>query len=251
MKFTKAARPVIMGANGVVSCGHPMAALAGVNILREGGNAVDAALAAAFVMSVVKPEASGPGGDLFALVYMKKTGRVEAINSSGPAPAKASIEYFGERGLKAIPQSGALSIAVPGAVDGWLELHKKYATKELPRLMADAIRIARDGFPISQEFAENIEELSSEYPWVDRCYRQPLGMVAPGKTLRQKGLSDVLEKIAQKGRDGFYSGEVADKICATVKAEGGILTVEDLQPTVCEWLEPLSSTYRDGLVFEQ
>ncbi|MGE5059129.1 MAG: gamma-glutamyltransferase, partial [Betaproteobacteria bacterium] len=251
MKFTKAARPVILGANGMVSCGHHLAALTGVNILREGGNAVDAALAAAFVMSVVKPEASGPGGDLFALVYMKKTGKVEAINSSGPAPAKASIDYFRERGLKAIPQSGALSIAVPGAVDGWLELHKKYATKELPQLMADAIRIAREGFSISQEFAESIEEFSSEVPWVDRCYRQPLGKVTPGKTLRQKGLGDVLEKIAQKGRDGFYAGEVADKICATVKAEGGILAVEDLQPTVCQWLEPLSSTYRDGLVFEQ
>jgi gamma-glutamyltranspeptidase/glutathione hydrolase len=251
MKFTKAARPVILGANGMVSCGHHLAALTGVNILREGGNAVDAALAAAFVMSVVKPEASGPGGDLFALVYMKKTGKVEAINSSGPAPAKASIDYFRERRLKAIPQSGALSIAVPGAVDGWLELHKKYATKEVPHLMRDAIRIAHEGFPIAQEFAESIEEFSSEFPWVDRCYRQPLGKVGPGKTLRQKGLGDALEKIAQKGRDGFYAGEVADKICATVKAEGGILTLEDLQPTVCHWLEPLSSTYRDALVFEQ
>lgn len=251
MKFVKAARPVIMGANGMVSCGHHLAALAGVNVLREGGNAVDAALAAAFVMAVVKPEASGAGGDLFALLYMKKAGKVEAINSSGPAPAKASIEYFRERGLKSIPQSGPLSIAVPGAVDGWLELHKKYATKELPRLMSDAIRIAREGFPISQEFGETIEELSSEFPWVDRCYRQPLGAVTPGKILRQKGLGDVLEKIAEKGRDGFYAGEVAEKICATVKAEGGILDIEDLQPIVCQWLEPLSSTYRDLAVFEQ
>jgi gamma-glutamyltranspeptidase/glutathione hydrolase len=126
MKFTKAARPVIMGQNGVVSSGHQLASLAGVKILQEGGNAVDAALAAAFVSAVAKPETSGPGGDLFALVFMKKTGKVEALNSSGPAPAKASIEYFHEHGLKKIPQFGPLSIAVPGAVDGWLELHKKY-----------------------------------------------------------------------------------------------------------------------------
>jgi gamma-glutamyltranspeptidase / glutathione hydrolase len=251
MKFTKAARPVIMGANGMVSCGHPMAALAGVNILREGGNAVDAALAAAFVMSVVKPEASGPGGDLFALVYIKTTGRVEAINSSGPAPAKASIEYFRERGLKGVPQFGALSIAVPGAVDGWLELHNKYATKELSRLMSDAVHLARDGFPISLEFAEAIEEFSPEFSWVDRCYRQPLGKVMPGKIVKHKGLADVLEKIAQKGRDGFYAGEIADKICATVKADGGILTLEDLQSIVCQWLDPVKSTYRDTLVYEQ
>src|SRR6185436_15080128 len=159
MKYTKAARPAIMGQNGMVSSGHHLSSLTGVEILKEGGNAVDAALAAAFVMSVVKPETSGPGGDLFALVYMKKTGKVEALNSSGPAPAKASIEHFHERGLKGIPQYGPLSIAVPGAVDGWLELHRKHGTKELGRLTADAVRIAREGFPISQEFAEGIDEI--------------------------------------------------------------------------------------------
>ncbi|HEY7220873.1 MAG TPA: gamma-glutamyltransferase [Candidatus Binatia bacterium] len=251
MNFIKSARPVMMGQNGMVSCGHPLAALAGVNVLRDGGNAVDAALAAAFVMAVVKPEASGPGGDLFALVCMKKTGKVEALNSSGPAPAKASIDYFRDRGLKSIPQYGPLSIAVPGAVDGWLALHKKYGSKDLTRLMSDAVRIAREGFPISQEFAESIDEFSGEYPWVNRCYREPLGAPKAGKIVVQRGLGDVLEKIAQKGREGFYSGEIADKICATVKAEGGLLAPEDLQPIVCQWLDPVSSTYRDTVVFEQ
>ena len=251
MNFTKAARPALMGRNGMVSSGHALASLAGVKVLQEGGNAVDAALAAAFVMAVVKPEASGPGGDLFALVYMKKTGKVEALNSSGPAPAKASIDYFLERGLNGVPTSGALSVAVPGAVDGWLELHKKYGTKDLPRLMADALRIAQEGFPISLEFAEAIDEFSGEFPWVDRCFRKPLGAPVPGKLLVQKGLGDVLEKIALKGRDGFYAGEVAEKICATIKSESGVLAQEDLQPVVCQWLAPLSSTYRDTLVYEQ
>ena len=251
MKFTKAARPVIMSQHGMVSSGHALASLAGVKILQEGGNAVDAVLAAAFVSAVVKPETSGPGGDLFALVSMKKTGKVEALNSSGPAPAKATIEYFHGRGLKGIPQFGPLSIAVPGAVDGWLELHKKYGTKELGRLTADAVRIAREGFPISQEFAEGIDEISRNFPWVDRIYRQPLGTPKPGKIVVQKGLGDVFEKIALKGRDGFYSGEIADKICATIKSEGGILAEEDLQSVVCQWLEPLSSTYRDTVVYEQ
>jgi gamma-glutamyltranspeptidase/glutathione hydrolase len=185
MNFTKAARPVVMGRNGMVSAGHHLASLAGVNILQEGGNAVDAALAAAFVMAVVKPEASGAGGDVFALIFMKKTGKVEALNSSGPAPAKATIESFRERGLATVPTSGPLSVAVPGAVDGWLELHKRYATKELARLTADAIRLAREGFPISQEFAEAVEEFSPEFPWVDQCYRKPLGVPAPGKMLVQ------------------------------------------------------------------
>ncbi|MPZ75284.1 MAG: gamma-glutamyltransferase [Deltaproteobacteria bacterium] len=251
MNFTKAARPVVMGQNGMVSAGHHLGALAGVKILQEGGNAVDAALAAGFVMAVVKPEASGPGGDLFALVYMKKTGKVEALNASGPAPAGATIEYFQEHGLKSIPVSGPLSIAVPGAVDGWLELHKRYGTKDIGQLMADAIRIARGGFPIAQEFAEAIEEFSGEFPWVDRCYRKPLGMPKAGNLLVQKNLGDVFEKIALKGRDGFYGGEVAEQICRTLKAEGGILAEEDLQARVAQWLEPLSSTYRDTIVYEQ
>ena len=251
MQFTKAARPLLMGRNGMVSSGHALASLAGVKVLQEGGNAVDAALAAAFVMAVVKPEASGPGGDLFALVYMKKTGKVEALNSSGPAPAKASIDYFRERGLKSVPTAGPLSVAVPGAVDGWLELHRKYGSKELPRLMADALRIAREGFPISSEFAEAIDEISAEFPWIDRCYRQPLGEPKPGRILTQQGLAGVLERIALQGREGFYAGAVAEKICATIKSEGGILAPEDLQPPVFQWLEPLSSTYRDTVVYEQ
>jgi gamma-glutamyltranspeptidase / glutathione hydrolase len=251
MKFTKAARPVVMGQNGVVSAGHPLGALAGVNVLQEGGNAVDAALAAAFVMAIVKPEASGPGGDLFALVYMRKTGKVEALNASGPAPAKATIEYFQEHGLKSIPVAGPLSIAVPGAVDGWLELHKKYGTMDISRLMADALRTAREGFPISQDFAEAIKEFSRESSWVDRYYRKPLGVPQPGKILNQKGLAAVFEKIASKGRAGFYSGEVADQIVRTIRAEGGILAEEDLQNVVAQWMEPLSSTYRDTIVYEQ
>jgi len=251
MKFTKAARPIVMGQNGVVSSGHQLASLAGVKILQAGGNAVDAVLAAAFVSAVVKPETSGPGGDLFALVFMKKTGRVEALNSSGPAPVQASIEYFRDRGLKSIPQFGPLSIAVPGAVDGWLELHKKYGTKDLAQLAADAIGLARGGFPISQDFAESVDEISPQFSWVDRCYRQPLGSAEPGKILVQKGLGDVFEKIALSGREGFYGGEVARKICATIKSEGGILAEEDLQSAVCQWLAPVHSTYRDISVYEQ
>jgi gamma-glutamyltranspeptidase/glutathione hydrolase len=251
MNFRQAARPIVMARNGTVVAGHHLAALAGANILQQGGNAVDAALAAAFVMAVVKPEASGPGGDLFALVFMKKTGRVEALNSSGPAPAKASIEFFREQGLERIPTSGPLSVAVPGAVDGWLELHKKYGSKDLARLTADAVRLARDGFPVSQEFVEAVAEFSPEFPWVDRCYRRPLGAAVPGKMLVQRGLADVFEKITSKGRDGFYGGEVAARICQTLKAEGGVLSQEDLQRNVAQWLDPLATSYRDCTIYEQ
>jgi gamma-glutamyltranspeptidase/glutathione hydrolase len=251
MKFQKAARPLVMSRDGVVSAGHSLGALAGIRILQEGGNAVDAALAAAFAMPVVKPETSGPGGDLFALVYMKKTGKVEALNASGPAPKKATIEYFQGRGLKAIPVAGPLSIAVPGAVDGWLELHKRYGTKDLGRLTADAIRLARDGFPAYQTLLDCIEELSSDFPDVHRVYREPLNGLQAGRTLYQKGLGDVYEKIATRGRNGFYAGEIADKMCKAVQAEGGILSIEDLADPVAQWFQPLSSTYRGFTVYEQ
>ena len=251
MNFQKAARPLVMARNGVVSSGHYLASLAGVKILQEGGNAVDAALAAAFVMAVVKPDTCGPGGDLFALVHMKKSAQVEALNASGPAPAKASIDYFHRSGLNAVPVSGPLSVAVPGAVDGWLELHKKYGTKELSRLGADAVRLAREGFPAHQDLIERIEEFSPEFPWIDRVYRQALNGLRAGKLLYHKGLGDVLERIATRGRDGFYRGEVAEKICQTLQAEGGLLAQEDLEAPVAQWCEPLSASYREFLVYEQ
>jgi gamma-glutamyltranspeptidase / glutathione hydrolase len=251
MNFQKAARPLVMGQNGAISSGHYLASLAGIKIMQEGGNAVDAALAAAFVMTVVRPETCGPGGDLFALVYMKKTGKVQALNASGPAPAKATIEHFRGKGLSSIPVSGPLSVAVPGAVDGWLELHEKCATKDLSRLTQDAVKLAREGFPAHQELIERIEEFSPEFPWIDRMYRQPLNGPRAGKKVYQKGLGNVIEQIAGKGRAGFYNGEVSQKICQTLAAEGGLLTPEDLNPPVAQWLAPLSSTYRNFLVYEQ
>jgi gamma-glutamyltranspeptidase/glutathione hydrolase len=251
MNFQKAARPLVMGRNGVVSSGHYLASLAGVKVMQEGGNAVDAALAAAFVMTVVKPETCGPGGDLFALIYTRRDGRVAALNASGPAPAGATIEYFRAKNLPAIPVSGPLSVAIPGAVDGWLELHKKYATKDLRRLTQDAVGLARDGFPAHQELIERIEEISPGFPWIDRVYRQPLNGLRAGKILFQRGLGDVLQRIAVNGRDGFYDGEIAERICQTLKAEGGLLTRDDLKRPVAQWLEPLRSSYRDAAVYEQ
>ena len=251
MNFQKAARPLVMGRNGAISSGHFLASMAGMKVMQEGGNVIDAALAAAFVMTVVKPETCGPGGDLFALIYTRRDGKVAALNSSGPAPAKATIDYFRAEGLNAIPVSGPLSVAIPGAVDGWLELHKKYGTTDLLRLTQDAVGLARDGFPVHQELVERIEELSPGFPWVDRVYRKTLNELRAGKVLYQRGLGDVLERIATKGRDGFYGGETAEQICRTLQSEGGLLTIDDLRHPVAQWLAPLCSTYRDATIYEQ
>ena len=251
MIFGKAGRPVVMGRNGMVSSGHYLASLAGMGVLQDGGNAVDAALATSFTLSVVTPETSGPGGDIFALVYMGKTGKVEALNASGPAPKRATIEFFRGQGHSKVPTEGPLSIAVPGAVDGWMELHKKYGTLELPRIAADAIAYARDGFPISHHLSKRIEEYGSAFPLVDRTYRKVLDAVEPGRMLVQKGLANTLEQVAKKGREAFYCGELSGRMCVALKAEGAIIGAEDLQGKFAEWLEPLSISYRDSTVYEQ
>ncbi|HEY1372360.1 MAG TPA: gamma-glutamyltransferase, partial [Candidatus Binatia bacterium] len=249
MKFGKAARPVIMGRNGMVASGHYLASLAGARILQDGGNAVDAALATSLALSVVAPETSGPGGDIFVLLYMKKTGKVEALNASGPAPKKATVEYYRGLGHSEIPTEGPLSIAIPGAVDGWSELHKRYGTVDLPRIAADSIALARDGFPVSARLAKSIDETKG--PDIGRCYRQGAGRVTPGHVLAQRGLAQTIETIAKKGRDGFYTGPLADRMCDALKEAGGIITKDDLGGKIAEWVDPLSSTYRGFTVYEQ
>ncbi|HEV8341609.1 MAG TPA: gamma-glutamyltransferase [Candidatus Binatia bacterium] len=248
---SKAARPVVIGHRGTVASGHLLASVSGLQVLKDGGNAVDAALATAFTVAMVKPDTCGPGGDLFALVYMKKQGRVEALNASGPAPAKATIEMFRKKRLNRIPTHGPLSIAVPGAVDGWLELHGKYGTFELERLVQDAVAYGREGFPLTPFLAARIEELSSTYPSIRQNFHKPLGDLNPGKRVILSELADTLEQIAKDGRDGFYLGEIGKRICAAVQAKGGVLNEEDLQGKYAEWLEPLTTSYKDYLLFEQ
>ena len=247
----KAARPVIMGSNGIISSGHHLASLAGIQVLQEGGNAVDAALAASFTLAVVKPESCGVGGDLFALVYMKNEGRVKALNASGPAPKGATIEVYRGKGLDRVPRDGPLSIAIPGAVDGWIELHRKYGTFELSRVAADAIACARDGFPISRKFGERIREVGASFPWIDRFYHRPLGIPGPGKLLIQGEIAHILEQVVKKGREGFYGGIIGEQMCRAIRSEGGVLVESDLHGNFAEWLDPINSTYRGYLLFEQ
>lgn len=251
MIFGKTARPAIMGRNGMVSSGHYLASLAGVKVLQEGGNAVDAALATSLALCVVVPDTSGPGGDLFALVYVKGKGKVEALNASGPAPRRATIELFREKGLANIPNSGPLSIAIPGAVDGWTELHRRYGSIDLPRLAADAIGYARDGFPLHVRLAERIKELGSAYPCIDRAFRNPLREPRPSQVLVQRELGRTLETFARGGREAFYQGDVAARICAGLQAEGGLIGEEDFQGKFADWLEPITTTYRDYRLLEQ
>ena len=251
IRYGKAARTLVMGTKGVISAGHPLASLAGLKIMQQGGNAVDAAVAAGFVLAVVKHEACGLGGDLFSLVHMKDEGKVRALNASGPAPGNATIEAFRKRGLNAVPTSGPLSISVPGAVDGWLELHRRYGTVDLPEICADAVTLARDGFPLYLDLAGSIEDGAPSWPGIQRYFREPLEDLTPGRLLRQPELAGVLESIVSNGREGFYGGDVAARMCAGIKAQGGLIEERDLEGEFAEWMEPLSTDYRGYQLLEQ
>ncbi len=251
IRYGKAARTLVMGTRGVIAAGHPLASVAGLKIMQQGGNAVDAAVAAGFVLAVVKHEACGLGGDLFSLVYMKDEGKVRALNASGPAPGNATIEAFKSRGLDAVPTSGPLSISVPGAVDGWLELHRRYGTVDLADICADAVTLARDGFPLYLALAGSIEAWAPSWPDVHRYFRAPLEDLTPGRVLRQPELAKVLESIVGNGRDGFYGGDVGARLCAGIRAQGGLFEETDLQGGFAEWMEPLSTDYRGYQLLEQ
>ena len=251
INYSAAARPVIMGRHGMISSGHSLASLSGVKVLQEGGNAVDAALAASLVLAVVRPQACGLGGDLFALVFTRKQDKVAALNASGPAPGRATVELFREKGLGNIPMDGPLSIAVPGIVDGWMELHARYATMDLGRLAADALELARSGFPVYPTLLESIRSLAAYYPAIRRFYLEPLGDPHPGRVLVQNELAATLAQIVENGRDAFYRGEIASRLCAAVGAEGGLLAPEDLDKKQAEWTDPIVSTYRGCSLFEQ
>ena len=225
----RATRSVVMARNGVIATSQPLASAAGLAVLQSGGNAIDAAVTAAAVLSVVEPTMNGVGGDLFALVYDPKTKTVRALNASGRAPAAATIEEFKRRNLDAMPYRGELSVSVPGVVDGWSELLAKHGTIGLDKALQPAIRYAKDGYAVSEIIS---------YQWRDQeatLARDPgaaatflLDGRAPraGEIFRNPKLGASLELIARGGRDAFYKGPIA-------KAIGDDMTRRDRRRSPC------------------
>ncbi len=247
------ARSMVISRNGIVAAESPLAAQAGVRILEHGGNAVDAAIAANAAMGVVEPMMNGVGGDLFAIVYDAKANKLYGLNASGWAPKELTIEFLRKKGLRDMPQGGIYSITVPGAVDGWQKLADRFGRKKLADDLAPAIRIAQDGFPVPEMaaayWADGIDLLrgdssaSKTYLIKDRAPRT-------GEVFRNTDLAWSLQQIAAHGRDAFYKGEIAQKILDTMKRHGGVMTAEDLSEYSSEFVEPISTTYRDWTVYE-
>ncbi|CCH53087.1 gamma-glutamyltransferase [Fibrisoma limi BUZ 3] len=248
-----ATRSVVMGQHGMACTSHPLSTQAAVEVLKAGGNAIDAAIAANAMEGVVEPHVNGIGGDLFAIVWDAKTKKLYGLNASGRSPYNLTLAEFKKRGLTHIPPTGPLPVSVPGCVDGWFELHKKFGKTPMPTILSSAIRYARDGYPVHDEatfyWDYMIQRLGS-FPNVKETYA-PTG-TAPnrGELFKNPALANTLEKIARGGRDAFYKGEIARTIDAFMKKMGGYLTAKDLADHTSEWVEPVSTNYRGYDVWE-
>ncbi len=246
-------RSVVMSRGGIVAAESPLAAQAGAAILADGGNAVDAAVAANAAMGVVAPMMNGMGGDLFAIVYDAKTGKLYGLNASGWAPAGLTIEFLKSRGIAAMPGHGIQTVTVPGVVDGWSKLLEKFGRKKFPEVLAAAIHYANDGYPVSERTAVDWEESSSTIRGDANAVKTflPDGHApAAGEIFRNRDLANALQKIAGGGRDAYYQGEIARAIVETSKRLDGTMTLADLGDYSSEWVEPISTTYRDWTVYE-
>jgi len=247
------ARSMVVSRNGIVAAESPLAAQAGVKILERGGNAVDAAIATNAMMGVVEPMMNGIGGDLFAIVYDAKANKLYGLNASGWAPKGLTIEYLQKQGLKSMPQQGVNAITVPGAVEGWQKLADKFGRKKLAEDLAAAIRTAQDGFPVP-EWAAGYWGMEVDHLRTDetatKVYLPQDRAPKVGEIFRNPDLAWSLQQIALHGKDAFYKTEIATKILESMKRHGGVMTAQDLAEFSGEWVEPISTTYRDWTVYE-
>jgi gamma-glutamyltranspeptidase/glutathione hydrolase len=246
-------RSEILAVNGMAATSQPLATQIALDILKQGGNAVDAAIAANAALGLMEPTGCGIGGDLFAIVWDGKTQKLYGLNASGRSPHKLTLEYFLERGMRNIPDPGPLTVTVPGCVDGWFELHQKFGNLDMEAILRPAIQYAREGFPLTEVIAkgwhEEIERLG-EFPDIKDIYM--IDGQAPGKgdIFKNPYLANTLEQIAREGRDLFYQGDIARIIDKFIKKQGGFLSYQDLADHHSEWVEPLFTTYRGFQVWE-
>ncbi|MGA2954734.1 MAG: gamma-glutamyltransferase [Thermodesulfobacteriota bacterium] len=251
--FPQRNRPVTMAPHGLVASPHYLASQAGVDILKRGGTAVDAAIATNAVLNVVYPHMCGIGGDAFWLIYDASKKDLAFLNASGRSPYAASIEYFQKAGMKSIPVRGLLAVTVPGAVDGWFQAHGRYGKLPIPSILEPAIGYARNGYPIGHILSFKIHEAVSElsrFPTSKNLFLSGGKTPRPGDVLTNPGLAGSLEKIAREGRDVFYRGEIARAIVKFSQENGGLLSEKDFQDTQSTWGDPISTQYRGYTVFE-
>jgi gamma-glutamyltranspeptidase/glutathione hydrolase len=249
----RSGRSVVMAPEGMVATSQPLAAQVGLEVLKNGGNAVDAAIAANAAIGLVEPMSCGIGGDLFAIVWDAKSQKLYGLNASGRSPYRASRAWFAGKGLKEIPLKGPLSWSVPGCVDGWDELRRKFGTRSFAELLAPSIRYAENGFPVTEVIAgqwQAAEPLLREHPDSARTYLIAGRAPAPGQVFKNPFLARTYRDIAAGGRDAFYKGRIAREIVAFSEREGGLFTLQDFAEHSSAWVQPVSTTYRGYEVWE-
>jgi gamma-glutamyltranspeptidase / glutathione hydrolase len=246
-------RSVTVAQHGMVATSHPWAAQVGLDVLRNGGNAVDAAIAVNAMLGVVEPMSCGIGGDLFAIVWDAKTQTIHGLNASGRSPKTLTRQILKERQLDQIPARGPLSWSVPGCVDGWAELLQKFGSRPLSELLAPSIAAAEQGIPVPEVIAGYWTGSKKDLlQWPDTARVYLPGGTAPtfGEIARLPELAATYRLLAEQGRDAFYRGSIAAEIDRVSRAHGGFLTQDDLAAHTSEWVAPVSTNYRGYTVWE-
>jgi len=250
--FQHPGRSAAIAGEAMAATSHPLATLAALDILRAGGNAVDAAIAAAAVLTLAEPHMTGIGGDCFA-IYVKRGEKPVALNGSGGAPKAADVAWYAERRMAGIASQSPHAVTVPGAIDAWCRLAADHGTKEMGELLRPAIALAEEGCPltprVAADFSDNEDELVSDAALAP-IFAPKGRALRLGERVINPPLAQTLRKVAREGRSGFYEGSVAADIVATLKAKGGLHTLEDFAAQRSEYVEPISIPYRGYEVFE-
>lgn len=242
-----------MAPHGMVATSHPLAAEAGVAMLKRGGTAVDAAIAANAVLGVVEPMSCGIGGDLFCILWDNARQQLFGLNASGRAPYAASLEHYQQLGLQEVPLHGPLSWSVPGCVDGWEALHRKLGTFGLGTLLAPAIDYAQNGFPVTEVIARYWHEAAAMLAasgGTSESFLKDGRTPVAGERMTNRALARSYKLLADEGRDGFYQGTLAAQMVRFSESVGGLLSLKDLADHHSDWVDPISSTYRGFAVWE-
>ncbi len=248
-----ASRSEVIAPHGMAATSQPLATQIALDILKAGGSAADAAIAANAALGLMEPTGSGIGGDLFAIVWDAEKEELTGLNGSGRAPKALSLQTFKDMGLDSIPPRGPLPVSVPGAVDGWFELHARYGRLPMNELLAPAIAYATDGFPVSEYiaygWASNTEKLK-DYPGFADTFMPDGKAPRKGQVFRNPRLARTYQTIADDGRDAFYKGVIARKIDSYMTEHGGFLRYEDMAEHKSEWVRPVSTNYRGYDIYE-
>jgi gamma-glutamyltranspeptidase/glutathione hydrolase len=248
-----ATRSEVIARNGMAATSHPLATQVALDILKKGGNAIDAAIAANAVLGVVEPTGAGIGGDIFALIWSAEKGKLYGLNGSGKSPRSLKLEYFKENNIEFIPAYGPLPVSVPGCVDGWFEMHDMFGRLPVKDILQPAINYARDGFPVTEVIAYYLAlgtERLKEYPNIKEVYMPGGKAPAKGEIFKNPLLAATLEKIVRGGRNEFYRGTIARSIDAFMKKQGGFLSFDDMSRHHSEWVVPVSTNYRGYDIWE-